>query len=129
MNTLLWQIETEITMSLNGPQTPPIEVDVKSVHDWQTERQNWVLIDCREASEYATASIDGAVLLPMSQWQEVASKMDEYSGKHVVVHCHHGGRSLRIARWLRENGFPSAQSMAGGIDAWSQEIDPKIARY
>jgi rhodanese-related sulfurtransferase len=46
-----------------------------------------------------------------------------------VVHCHHGGRSLRVAHWLREQGFANAQSMAGGIDRWSQEIDPSVPRY
>ena len=114
---------------MNNEIQPPIEVDVKSVHDWQASRQDWVLVDCREPSEYETASIVGAVLLPMSQWQDVSSKLGEYKDKHLVVHCHHGGRSLRVASWLRENGFPSAQSMAGGIDEWSREIDPSVPQY
>lgn len=116
-------------MDMNAPTLPPIEVDVKSVHQWQTSRQDWVLIDCREASEFETASIDGAVLLPMSQWQNVSAKLDEFKDKHLVVHCHHGGRSMRVVRWLRENGFPSAQNMAGGIDAWSLEVDATVPRY
>jgi adenylyltransferase/sulfurtransferase len=87
------------------------------------------LIDCREPTEHEIASIEGAVLLPMSQWNEVSAKLAEYQEMHLVVHCHHGGRSLRVARWLRENGFPSAQSMAGGIDDWSLEIDASVPRY
>jgi rhodanese-related sulfurtransferase len=49
--------------------------------------------------------------------------------RRIVVHCHHGGRSLRVANWLRGQGFEQAQSMAGGIDAWSTEIDPAVPRY
>lgn len=87
------------------------------------------LIDCREPAEFQTASIPGASLLPMSQWAESAPELEKLQGKHVVVLCHHGGRSMRVAQWLRANGFPNAQSMAGGIDAWSQEIDPNVPRY
>lgn len=107
----------------------PLEVDVQTVHDWLGKRDDLVLIDCRENSEYAVASIDRAVLMPMSQWAEVSSKLDDFQGKHLVVHCHHGGRSLRVANWLRANGFPDAQSMEGGIDAWSQLVDPNTPRY
>jgi rhodanese-related sulfurtransferase len=107
----------------------PIEVDVQTVQQWLQDRDDWLLIDCREESEYAVAKIPGAVLMPMSKWAEVVPQLETHQGKHVVVHCHHGGRSLRVANWLRANGFPTAQSMAGGIDAWSQEIDPAIARY
>jgi rhodanese-related sulfurtransferase len=108
----------------------PIEVDVRTVSHWLSDRADQVvLIDCREESEYATAKIDSAVLLPMSQWGEVSNRLGDFHGKHLIVHCHHGGRSLRVAHWLRENGFPEAQSMAGGIDEWSLQIDPTIPRY
>ncbi len=113
----------------DSKESQSLEVDVQTVKNWQTSRQDWVLIDCREPSEYETASIEGAVFMPMSQWQSTTSKLAEYKDKHLVVHCHHGGRSLRVVHWLRENGFPSAQSMAGGIDDWSLEIDPKVPRY
>jgi rhodanese-related sulfurtransferase len=45
------------------------------------------------------------------------------------VHCHHGGRSLRVTQFLRQRGFAQAQNMAGGIDAWSLRIDPTVPRY
>jgi len=107
----------------------PIEVDVQTVSQWKENTDGWVLIDCREEREFEIASIDGAMLLPMSQWQEVSSKLETLRDKHLVVHCHHGGRSMRVADWLRSNGFPTAQSMAGGIDVWSQTIDDSIPRY
>ena len=107
----------------------PIEVDVQTVSQWKENTDDWVLIDCREEREFEIASIEGAMLLPMSQWQEVSSKLETLRDKHLVVHCHHGGRSMRVADWLRANGFPTAQSMAGGIDVWSQTIDDSIPRY
>lgn len=90
---------------------------------------DFLLLDCREPEEHQTARIDGAVLIPMS---EIADRLDELNGhrdRRIVVHCHHGGRSLRVAHWLRKNGFAQAQSMAGGIDRWSLEIDPSVPRY
>ena len=107
----------------------PIEVDVTTVAQWLKLEKDFVLLDCREENEYAVAKIEPAVLIPMSQIQARTAELGNFAGKHVVVHCHHGGRSLRVANWLRQQGFATAQSMAGGIDAWSQEIDPKVPRY
>lgn len=113
----------------------PIEINVSDVVRRLNERSGegnnecFVLLDCREEDEHAMASIEGAVLIPMSQWMARISELSQYNGKQLVVHCHHGGRSLRVAHWLRQNGFPTAQSMAGGIDAWSQQIDPNVPRY
>ncbi len=118
----------KVASSTDSPNVP-IEVDVQTVSQWMENSEDWVLIDCREENEFAVASIDGAMLLPMSQWQEVSGKLDSLRSKHLVVHCHHGGRSMRVANWLRSNGFPTAQSMAGGIDVWSQTIDESIPRY
>jgi rhodanese-related sulfurtransferase len=47
----------------------------------------------------------------------------------VLVLCHHGARSLSVAAWLRNQGFTKAQSISGGIDAWSRSIDPTVPRY
>ncbi len=88
-----------------------------------------VLIDCREQAEWDTANIQGAILMPMSNWANEVEQLKQFEGQHVVVHCHHGGRSLRVTHWLRANGFPDAQNMAGGIDAWSEQVDPSIPKY
>jgi rhodanese-related sulfurtransferase len=109
--------------------TAPIEIDVQSVKSLLQSGSDFVLIDCREPSEWDTAKIEGAVLIPMSQWMESTGKLQEFAGKRLAVHCHHGGRSLRITHWLRQNGFPEAQNMSGGIDAWSQLIDSAVPRY
>ena len=87
-----------------------------------------VLLDVREPWEFQTASIPNSLLMPMG---EVASRAHTELDPDapVVVMCHHGARSLNVAMWLRDQGFTHAQSLAGGIDAWSRTIDPNIPRY
>lgn len=106
-----------------------IEVDCRSVHADLKAGRNLLLVDCREPDEYAVAKIEGAKLMPMSELTERIGELESHREKRIVVHCHHGGRSLRVANWLRGQGFSQAQSMAGGIDAWSAEIDPSVPRY
>jgi rhodanese-related sulfurtransferase len=109
----------------------PIEVSCDEVKRLLDARAPMLLIDCRGEDEHAVARIDGARLIPMGDVPAVAAELAaaEAAGKSVVVHCHHGMRSLRAAQWLRENGVAGAQSMAGGIDAWSELIDPRVPRY
>jgi rhodanese-related sulfurtransferase len=88
-----------------------------------------LLLDCRTPEEYALAKIDGAVLIPMQEIAERLAELEPWRDKPIIVHCHHGVRSLRVTHWLREKGFPLAQSMTGGIEAWSLEVDPAVPRY
>ncbi len=107
----------------------PLEIDCQSVKARLDAGDDFVLIDCREPDEYETAQIEGAVLLPMSEMQERAGELDTHRERDIVVHCHHGGRSLRVAMWMRQQGFARTQSMAGGIDDWSQQVDQSVPRY
>jgi rhodanese-related sulfurtransferase len=108
------------------PETP-LEISCENVKAMLDAGDDFLLVDCREADEYAVAKIEAAFLLPMS---EIQNRVDELPGdRPIVVHCHHGGRSLRVTQWLRQRGFTVVQSMAGGIDAWSQQIDPAVPRY
>jgi rhodanese-related sulfurtransferase len=107
----------------------PWEIDVHAVATRLRASDDMLLIDCREPDEYNVVHIEGAELMPMSQLAGRAHELDPQRGRPIVVHCHHGGRSLRVVKWLRDHGFPTAQSMAGGIDAWSLEIDPSKPRY
>lgn len=88
-----------------------------------------LLLDCRTADEYAIAKIEGAVLIPMQELAERLSELEPWRNKPIIVHCHHGVRSLRVTHFLRDKGFSQAQSMKGGIDAWSVEVDPSVPRY
>lgn len=87
-----------------------------------------VLLDVREPWEVQTASLTDSVLMPMG---DVPSRAHQEldPDDHIVVMCHHGARSLNVTMWLRQQGFARAQSLAGGIDAWSRTIDPKVPRY
>ena len=86
-----------------------------------------LLVDVREPWENAQCRIDGAVLIPMGSIPANLQKLD--TDDPVVCFCHHGARSLDVANWLRQQGVASAQSLAGGIDRWSLEIDPEVPRY
>ncbi len=107
----------------------PLETDCSSVKARLDAADDFLLLDCREPDEHALVHIEQALLVPMSELVERAGELEPHRGRHVVVYCHHGGRSLRVARWLREQGFPTAQSLAGGIDAWAATIDPRLPRY
>ena len=88
-----------------------------------------VVVDCRTPDEHATAKIAGALLLPMQELTERIGELDAWKTKPIIVHCHHGVRSLRVTHWLRERGFPNVSSMQGGIDAWSTDVDRTVPRY
>ena len=107
----------------------PLETDCRAVKARLDEGQKFLFLDCREPEEYAIAKIAGATLIPMSHLAERIDELKSHADEEIVVHCHHGGRSLRVANWLRNQGFAQACSMAGGIDQWALEIDPTIARY
>ena len=86
-----------------------------------------VLLDVREPWEIDTAKLAGAKLIPMGDLPARVQELDPDS--HILVLCHHGRRSLQVTNWLREQGYARAQSVKGGIDAWSQRIDPKVPVY
>lgn len=86
-----------------------------------------ILLDIREPFEYEICRLPNATLIPMG---EVPIRLTELSKERpLVVYCHAGVRSARVVAWLRRQGFDNAQNLAGGIDAWSCEIDPYVPRY
>lgn len=110
-------------------QDLPIEVSVTDVHAICSSQEDFYFLDCRRVDEHQIARINGAELIPMDTLVARITELEPYRDKRIVIHCHHGGRSLRVAQWLRQQGFLAAQSMAGGIDAWALQIDPTIDRY
>ena len=107
----------------------PMEIGVAEVKQMLDSAADFVLIDCREQNEYDVARIEGARLIPLSEVQQRVEELQALQGQHVVVHCHHGGRSAQVVHFLRGQGFTYSQNMSGGIDAWSLEIDPTVPRY
>lgn len=108
----------------------PLEVTPLEVKRRLDAGDALVLIDVREPQEFALSQIAGSELIPMNtipaNLQQVETKAE--SGT-VIVFCHHGMRSLNTAAWLRRQGVDNVQSMSGGIDQWSLEIDPTVPRY
>ncbi len=85
------------------------------------------LIDVREPQEVMTAAIDGAEEYPLSQamsWIDTLPKDEE-----LVIFCHHGGRSAQVAMALAQRGHDNVTNMTGGIDQWSQQVDPSVLQY
>lgn len=109
--------------------TLPLEIDCRSVKTKLDQRADFLLLDCREKNEYDTVHIPEALLLPMSEMQQRVGELEAHKNREIVVHCHHGGRSLRVTNWLRQQGFANVKSMAGGIDEWATAIDPALPRY
>jgi len=89
-----------------------------------------IMIDVREPEEVAITRIEGAALIPMRSIPASVQQLEAKAGEAtLIVFCHHGVRSLNVVHWLREQGVPACQSMAGGIDAWSALVDPSVPRY
>lgn len=112
-----------------GDSALPIEVDVQTVKQMLDRKEDFLLLDCRGEDEYMVAKIEGATLLPMQQLPERVSELEAHKNRPIIVHCHHGGRSLRVTHWLRNQGFANVRNMTGGIDAWSQVVDASVPRY
>ncbi len=86
------------------------------------------LVDVREPWEFAKTSIAGSLLMPMSEIPARAN-LELDPDERVLVLCHHGVRSMNVAVWMRNQGFGQVQSVRGGIDAWSREVDSHVERY
>jgi sulfur-carrier protein adenylyltransferase/sulfurtransferase len=85
------------------------------------------LIDVREPFEYEIARIEGSKLIPLG---EIADRLDELeSGQPMIVHCHSGKRSAHAVQLLQQRGFTEIYNLEGGIEAWSDQIDPSVPKY
>jgi adenylyltransferase/sulfurtransferase len=85
------------------------------------------LIDVREPFEFEIAQIDGAKLIPLGEILERANELGR--GQTCIVHCHSGRRSAEAVRLLKQQGFANVYNLEGGIDAWSEFIDPTVPKY
>ncbi len=108
---------------------PLPEISVAELQQRLAAPQPPRLIDVREPEEWEIARIAGAELLPLSQWPAVAQAQLADPEEPLFIVCHHGGRSARAAEFLVRSGFSQVTNVAGGIDAWSCEVDAAIPRY
>jgi rhodanese-related sulfurtransferase len=104
------------------------EITPEEVKEKLDRAESFTLLDVREPWEFETARIDGAALMPMSDVPSRAHQELDPDDSIVVI-CHHGVRSMNVTVWLRQQGFEKAQSMRGGIDAWSRRVDTAVPMY
>ncbi len=110
----------------NQMSETPIEIDVTETIT-QLANGDSILVDVREKFERDICAIDGSIHIPMG---EIPARMNELpKDKNILVHCHHGGRSLNVVHFLRQNGFERSTNVGGGIDSWSVQIDASLQRY
>ena len=113
--------------SMNNEEYP-LEISVTEAKRLLTEEVcTAMLIDVREPHETEICKIAGTELIPMRQIPERMHDLPR--DEHLLVLCHLGGRSLRVTEFLRAQGFTAVSNIAGGIDAWAQQVDPTLARY
>ena len=88
-----------------------------------------LLVDVRQPWEHELARLPGSLLVPLGELPARAAEVRPVPGQLVVCYCHHGVRSLHAAALLSGAGVPDVVSLAGGIEAWSEQIDPSVPRY
>jgi adenylyltransferase/sulfurtransferase len=90
-------------------------------------REAFELIDVREPFEFEIARIDGAKLIPLGEIPDRAGELNRE--QTLIVHCHSGRRSAQAVQLLKKRGFSNVYNLEGGIDAWSEFIDPAVPKY
>ncbi len=117
----------------NHRGVPEIDVfELKKLLQAEPDGRAPLLLDVREPAEWALCRLPGAILVPLSDLARrgVAALPNGLSANTpLVVYCHHGVRSAQVTAWLLGQGYHDVVSLAGGIDAWSERIDPGTPRY
>ncbi len=104
-----------------------IDIGPKELEKWLRKGAEVKLIDVRTPVEVQICRLEPASWIPMS---EIGARWEELDpGERLVVYCHHGTRSAQVVRFLRSQGLSDVWNLAGGIDRWSLEIDPRLPRY
>jgi adenylyltransferase/sulfurtransferase len=105
------------------------EIDVHQLAAKFAANEPVYLLDVRQPWEHQLAALPGSRLIPLNQLAARTDEVQPPAGCTVVVYCHHGIRSRSGAALLERLGVPNVFSLAGGLDAWSVEIDPRVPRY
>ncbi|PIQ82893.1 MAG: molybdenum cofactor biosynthesis protein MoeB [Candidatus Omnitrophica bacterium CG11_big_fil_rev_8_21_14_0_20_64_10] len=136
--TITKLIDYQEFCGLRGQETPAasqpqaadngaLEITPEDLKKLLDQKKPVKIIDVREPHEYDICRIEGARLIPLSEFSGRLDEMDP--ADELVLLCHHGMRSLKALKILKEAGFKKARSLAGGIDAWSERIDDTVPRY
>ena len=102
------------------------DISVQELDALRKANADVFILDVRNPDEYALCNLGGH-LIPLN---ELATRLDELNPEQqIVIHCHAGGRSRRATEYLMQQGFKQVFNLRGGITAWANEIDPKMAKY
>ncbi len=105
------------------------QISVRQLHEMLGRGEPLLLLDVRQPWEHELARLPDDILVPLDQLADRADEITPPAGALVVTYCHHGIRSLNAAAILMQLGHARVASLAGGIDAWSQLVDPRLPRY
>jgi monothiol glutaredoxin len=114
-------------LAIELPQAPPPvrQLPVRELAD-RLRAGEVILVDVRGEADRARASIEGAVVLDRPAMERLEAMPKETA---IAFLCHHGESSMGAAEYFRKQGFTNISNVAGGINAWSMEIDPSVPRY
>lgn len=105
-----------------------MKITPQELKTWLEASKDFRLIDVREADEWAVARLPQAELIPLSQFEQRAPQ-ELAPEEKIILYCHHGMRSARAQDFLKARGYEDVINLTGGIDAWSQQVDPTMPRY
>jgi len=111
----------------NGAEAELLEVDGAELKQVLDEGRPITLLDVREPHEWEIARIQGARLTPLSKFEEYIPELSPE--EEIYLYCYKGKRSMTALQKLQAHGFKHLKSLAGGIDRWSQDVDPSVPRY
>jgi len=110
-----------------GTKTVYEDVSPTEISAWRDAGESWQLIDVREPWELEIVSVPETIRIPMAEIPSRLSELD--ADQPVAVLCHSGVRSAKVADFLTAQGFSRVANIAGGIDAWAQEVDTSLPQY
>lgn len=115
-----------MTQQAAAPETN-LQIEPEALQDRLARGETLTLVDVRQGWEHNICQIPGSKLIPLD---ELPQRLEELPDDHpLVMICHHGMRSFHATLWLRQNGFPQAVNLSGGVDRWAQQVDNTLARY
>ena len=91
--------------------------------------EKFLILDVRQPWEHETSRIEGSVLVPLNELPARHGELKLEAGQKLVTYCHHGVRSFNAAAVLEQLGHATVYSLAGGLAAWSRDVDPKVPAY